>query len=116
MLDNMIVVVNAEDTSDWECAGGCSTWKEHWKKNTRQGWPEICSAEECDKPATDGAHVIDVLMVDEAGMRPDQVVTPNLMSIVPTCEGCNHRGDMFFVPRRLMIPARELTGCQHASR
>lgn len=68
-------VMNIEETG--QCAPiGYTSWKDFWKKNTQQHWPDECRISRCTKTAYCGGHVY----VD----RYDEVY------IVPLCRTCNH--------------------------
>ena len=60
----------------------CGSWKEHWKKFSREKWQSKCSVEGCSESADLGAHV------HIAGEKKEW--------IVPMCTACNNDWDKEF--------------------
>ena len=83
-------VKNANGTSRWpKPSTGESTWLEYWENQTGKKATR-CGATDCHA-TTDlvGAHVQKVYGGDE-------------LYITPLCQGCNHRGDKFYVDTELV--------------
>lgn len=59
----------------------CGSWQQHWINFTRKPWPTYCSVVGCFNAPTLGAHLINQNVEGEW--------------IVPLCESCNKRGDVF---------------------
>jgi hypothetical protein len=87
----MANVKNKDWTSGDKCScpGTKGVWLEHWRK--RKGYPGQCKNTTCSKPATLGAHVINI-----------NTATTH---IVPLCEACNKLSDSFYVPDDTLVSA-----------
>ncbi|MBD2814230.1 hypothetical protein ID850_05490 [Xenorhabdus sp. Flor] len=66
---------NEEGTSELECP--CGSWTAHWKRFSKEDWPQQCAVYECNGSPEVGAHII-----NDDGDR----------LIVPMCNSCNGKG------------------------
>jgi len=69
------VVENAEGTSN-----NSSTWKQYYER--QRAWPSTCVSQDCNKRATDGAHV--------------KVHGKGGVFILPLCHPCNSEKKGYF--------------------
>ena len=90
---------NVPNTGDQTCSP-CGGWKNHWLRHSGDEWPELCSVEECEEKATDGAHI--------SNYNVDGI------KIIPMCTECNNPNntDTFDIKDgTILIPAVTVPSC-----
>lgn len=84
-------VKNANGTSRWSKPYGYPSWLAYW--TTYKGQANVCQATGCsNKGDLVGAHVRNAFSVDQR------------LYIVPLCNACNQRKDVFAVPDNALLP------------
>ena len=90
---------NKPNTGLLTCAK-CGSWKNHWINHSVEDWPEKCSVLGCEKPAVDGAHVMNEAVEG--------------IHIIPMCSECNspdNVGDFAIDGGTILVPAIILPTC-----
>lgn len=90
-----VEVENVDGTSNWKKPEGYTVWRGYWE-DCKGRKLKVCAACDCNEPVDDGSHV--------------RIVGESEVYLVPLCDGCNHRGNTFYVRKGDLLPAPSKSG------